>query len=1007
MARIKFTQEDVSGFGRKLPYQSQTTTRGPTPLEQIATIRQGVALATETAGAVSDAADFITKTAGREPTKEELIQEAAKKRASEIEGKRAAERGAVVSQQEEERKKREMLMSGASRPEQVGEITGRTAVLKNLEQKTRQLYKGDIKIEDYDLAVNEAENAGVITGDVSQRLLEKAREIQAEMRKAGSAKLAAEMKAYQEGEGRAIAEREGIPAGKDPAQVGKVAEQDLADLKAIRQNAIELGQDVADLDASIAEKERQVKAAERFISRGAIVSQEEQAAADRAAVARGQELAAKAAPIEVAGVEQVVETIDQAKAEDLYARIIAKPQIERTRQEEALLQAILKKFPSVEAAGREGEAYGLSVYERNQRAYLQNLQKRKDEIIKGQDTSKAEVQAEIANLDKQIEETKKVLATQEEEARKGGPLGRVAQVASSLVLKTQDPATSLAELEKKKAALTEQLTQIDKTAQEQLANEDTRQSVVKSALTGVLSAVAELQGLNEKRATQGLTEDEANRFIQLENYVRQTQQITKQASGLKQDAEFGKTISEFQTAINEGNLPQPESSQQIEARFQDSLKVFDEATAAEIKAAADEEAAKIGKEFIDADQLKVLAAYAALTGDQKVAAKILAHLSTGKVSGIQPNSFSEWFSGKHKSNYNDEVFKILFSKTGGKSPQELALAYNKFMMKNLFDLGLLQQRATGARKTEQDIDIAEEQRIPKLEKLEAETSVAKQKALLSDEILSDPKKTAKFIQQGLLSLEAQAKKDEWDIANWESNQQLKQNLTRAQIIYYRGRNAATIAAAERGETRGAIAGSAKTLGEQASAVEAARSADEKEWGKTGALFAKYYKADGTPDTAAYNRDFPPAPTAKSTQAERDAYNRRIAELGGGTRGKDQLEKLRGEFVSYDQKFKNNQIDGPSTHKRRQQLASKISVGFSQLSGLVKGIPANRPDLISSLSKYETQLQEIQSSLWMDKNEFDAEFNKPPSGVERGNAIDRINSIIANARAEVERAKGGK
>ena len=1007
MARIKFTQEDVSGFGRKLPYQSQTTTRGPTPLEQIATIRQGVALATETAGAISDAADFITKTAGREPTKEELIQEAAKKRASEIEGKRAAERGAVVSQQEEERKKREMLMSGASRPEQVGEITGRTAVLKNLEQKTRQLYKGDIKIEDYDLAVNEAENAGVITGDVSQRLLEKAREIQAEMRKAGSAKLAAEMKAYQEGEGRAIAEREGIPAGKDPAQVGKVAEQDLADLKAIRQNAIELGQDVADLDASIAEKERQVKAAERFISRGAIVSQEEQAAADRAAVARGQELAAKAAPIEVAGVEQVVETIDQAKAEDLYARIIAKPQIERTRQEEALLQAILKKFPSVEAAGREGEAYGLSVYERNQRAYLQNLQKRKDEITKGQDTSKAEVQAQIADLDKQIEETKKVLASQEEQVRAAGPLGRVAQVANSLVLKTQDPATSLAELEKQKTALTEQLTQIDKTAQEQLANEDTRQSVVKAALTGVLSAVAELQGLNEKRATQGLTEDEANRFIQLENYVRQTQQITKQASGLKQDAEFGKTISEFQTAINEGNLPQPESSQQIEARFQDSLKVFDEATAAEIKAAADEEAAKIGKEFIDADQLKVLAAYAALTGDQKVAAKILAHLSTGKVSGIQPNSFSEWFSGKHKSNYNNEVFKILFSKTGGKSPQELALAYNKFMMKNLFDLGLLQQRATGARKTEQDIDIAEEQRIPKLEKLEAETSVAKQKALLSDEILSDPKKTAKFIQQGLLSLEAQAKKDEWDIANWESNQQLKQNLTRAQIIYYRGRNAATIAAAERGETRGAIAGSAKTLGEQASAVEAARSADEKEWGKTGALFAKYYKADGTPDTAAYNRDFPPAPTAKSTQAERDAYNRRIAELGGGTRGKDQLEKLRGEFVSYDQKFKNNQIDGPSTHKRRQQLASKISVGFSQLSGLVKGIPANRPDLISSLSKYETQLQEIQSSLWMDKNEFDAEFNKPPSGVERGNAIDRINSIVANARAEVERAKGSK
>ena len=1007
MARIKFTQEDVSGFGRKLPYQSQTTTRGPTPLEQIATIRQGVALATETAGAVSDAADFITKTAGREPTKEELIQEAAKKRAAEIEGKRAAERGAVVSQQEEERKKREMLMSGASRPEQVGEITGRTAILKNLEQKTRQLYKGDIKIEDYDLAVNEAENAGVITGDVSQRLLEKAREIQAEMRKAGSAKLAAEMKAYQQGESRAIAEREGIPAGKDPAQVGKEAEQDLADLKAIRQNAIELGQDVADLDASIAEKEKQIKAAQRFISRGAIVSQEEQAAADKAAVARGQELQAQAAPIEVAGVEQVVKTIDQAKAEDLYARIIAKPQIERTRQEEALLQAILKKFPSVEAAGREGEAYGLSVFERNQRAYLQNLQKRKEEITRGQDTSKTEVQAKIATIDKQIEQTKQVIASQEEQVRASGPLGRVAQVASSLVLKTQDPATSLEELEKQKAALTEQLTKIDKTAQEQLANEDTRQSVVKAALTGVLSAVAELQGLNEKRATQGLTEDEANRFIQLENYVRQTQQITKQASGLKQDAEFGKTISEFQTAINEGKLPPPESSQQIEARFQDSLRVFDEATAAEIKAAADEEAAKIGEEFIDADQLKVLAAYAALSGDQKLAGKVLAHLSTGKVSGIQPNSFSEWFSGKHKSNYNTEVFKILFSKTGGKSPQELALAYNKAMMKNLFDLGLLQQRATGARKTEQDIEIAKEQREPKLEKLKAEATTAKGKALLTEEILSDPQKTAKFIQQGLLSLEAQAKKDEWDIKNWEANQSLKQQVSRAMIVYYRGRNAATIAAAERGNTRGAIDGGAKTLGEQAAAVEAARRADEKEWGKTGALFAKYYNPDGSRNEAAFKRDFPSTPTKETSQKDREAYNRRIAELGGPQRGKDQLDNLLGEFEAFDKKFKSNEIDGPSTHKRRQQLASKISVGFSQLAGLTKAIPANKPQLISEMAKYETELQEIQNSLWLPKQEFDAEFDKPPSGVERGNAIDRINNIITRARAEVNRAKGDK
>ena len=112
-------------------------------------------------------------------------------------------------------------------------------------------------------------------------------------------------------------------------------------------------------------------------------------------------------------------------------------------------------------------------------------------------------------------------------------------------------------------------------------------------------------------------------------------------------------------------------------------------------------------------------------------------------------------------------------------------------------------------------------------------------------------------------------------------------------------------------------------------------------------------------------------------------------------------------MSYDQKFRSGEIDGPKTHKRRQQLASKISVGFSQLAGLTKGIPANRPDLISSLAKYETELQEIQSSLWLPKTEFDAEFNKPPSGVETGNAIDRINSIIKRARAEVKQARGNK
>ena len=116
MARIKFLQEDFAGFrpDRVVKEYQLRPDQITTPMEAIQTIRQGVQLGKEIADVGIGAADFLTKAGvvGKQPTMEDLMNEAAKKRAEEARGVAAGERQKMVGEQEAARAEQAKLEAG-------------------------------------------------------------------------------------------------------------------------------------------------------------------------------------------------------------------------------------------------------------------------------------------------------------------------------------------------------------------------------------------------------------------------------------------------------------------------------------------------------------------------------------------------------------------------------------------------------------------------------------------------------------------------------------------------------------------------------------------------------------------------------------------------------------------------------------------------------------------------------------------------------------------------------
>ena len=813
MARIKFTKESLGGFGLKAPFRTRRPNETD-PRVAIGAIRQGVQAAKEAGELVSGLADLTAKTAGRSPTTKDLMEEAAKKRAADIQARRSGEREKLETAAEMRAKRIAELQEGPSRPAVAAPI----GQVENLAEAQK--------------LAPEATKAGVPPPELPR------------------------------------------PAGMPAPQLTPQTFTDFA--------------------------------------------------------AR----------------------LDETKARDVYARLVSKPETERTKQEEMLLQAVVAKFPTIrkEYEGQVGEARGVTAFTEGTRKFIEEAEKRKAQLQQTGQT--AAIRQQISQLDQQIAAAKQAAPAQPAPTK-------MSDVAKQMMFKTKSSDQKAADLEKEREQLTQQLAEVEQLAASQQANETQRIAALQASSAGVLAAVAELQGLNQKRAAEGLTEAEAERFVQLEGYIRQARNLAEQVKDLAtDDKNFAKTVQDFQKAINEGKLPPPETAEQREARFAESLKLFDEATAAEIKAATEEEAAKIGAEYIDADQLKLMAAAAARFNDQKLAGKVLAYLYKDKVAGIQPQNFTDWVSGNYKKTFADEVMKVLFTRTGGKTPEELALALNKFRMKTLSDISLMESREATKAETERKTREGEATFETRKKTGEAKLTSAEQAAKKAEAL------TPKEIIAGLKELEAKRIKAEDDITYYAKTANLRRRLLRAQASYYFGRNAAEAKRFDRAEGKAANVATGKNIRQSANYLSRLRASNQKSQ-EAFSKYAKYFRADGNEDTAAVNRDFPAKGAAN--------YQARVNALGGGVRGKELLQKLREGYEDYKAK-RGVSVDDTATYRKRQNAYTTIVKGLSQLATLSQGgkIKATERDKLDKITTAQQELLTLADKLGLDTQEFKAD-----------------------------------
>ena len=806
MARIKFTKEGLGGFGLKAPFRTKRPDETD-PRVAIGAIRQGVAAAKEAGQLVSGLADLTAKTAGRQPTTKDLMEEAAKKRAKDIQARRGGEREKLETAAEMRAKRVAELQEGPSRPAVAAPV----------------------------VQVEEAE-----------------RRVAAEAKKAG------------------------VPQAGMPAP--QVTPQTFTDFAA---------------------------------------------------------------------------KLDETKARDVYSRLVSKPETERTRQEEMLLQAVVAKFPTIrkEFEGQVGETREVTAFTEGTKKFIQEAEQRKAQLQQAGQT--AAIRQQIKKLDQQIAAAKQAAPQQ-------APT-KISDVAKQMMFNTKSSDQKAADLEKERNQLTQQLAEVEQLAASQQSNETQRIAALQASSTGVLAAVAELQGLNQKRATEGLTEEEAERFVQLEGYIRQARNLAEQVKDLAtDDKNFAKTVQDFQKAINEGRLPPPETAEQREARFTESLKLFDDATAAEIKTATEEEATKIGAEYIDADQLKLMAAAAARFNDQKLAGKVLAYLYKDKVAGIQPQNFTDWVSGNYKKTFADEVMRVLFTKTSGKTPAELALALNKFRMKALSDITLMESREATKTETERKTREGKETFETRKKTGEAKLTSAEQAAKKAKAL------TAKEIKTGLEQLKAKRIKAEDDAKYYQRTANLRRRLLQAQASYYFGRNAAEAKKFERGENKTAIINTAKNIRQSANYLGSLRTSNQKSQ-EAFSKYAKYFNADGSENTAAVKRDFP----AKKSPN----YKSRVNALGGGSYGKETLQKLRLGYEDYKAK-RGVSVDDTATFRKRQNAYDTIVKGLSQLtvisqSGKIKATDKEASEKLQKITTAQQKLLTLSNELGQDTTTFKA------------------------------------
>ena len=994
MARIKFLQEDFAGF--RPDRQVATPVRRPdqilTPLQAIQTVRAGVELGREVAGTAVDAADYLTKAGiiGRQPTKEELMEEAAKKKAGEV-AKQREQQLQQLKQQEEERAKAAEGLQTVS-PEETKARQSALGMLKEkrqvFENEVARFVSGEQRPEYFLNTLERANNEGLISEKEYNQLKDKAYKARGLLQQRTK-----ELVAPLEEQVGLSEEQQLLQLDKQEAdlfrQEGREIPQDLQDRIAIREKTIERMVSAPRTQLERMGRTRtledQLKLEQQFgieqeIGKPQLERNFEE---QRQTVLQDKKLTADEAKKKLSSIDQaeanaILSTLSDDQKLEIYSKLIVVPSMERTKEESIILNEL-------RALGfKEPVTAGPQMLFKEQREetqqFLANAEKRKEEIRKNVELTAAEKREQIAAIDERIAAAEQKETTGVD--RTGMKFERALTAIDELNAQTGKPKTS-DELKKDKARLEQALAGSQKELQLLEAQEGARTDAIKRAGLSYLEAAAELQSLNQTRLQKGgSTPDEARRIVQLKEFLTQNAELQKKLMGadVSTDKNISEMVIQLDRMVKEGKAPLPETQQQRDARFNEQLKMFDKETADNIKAATEAAKAEVANTVIDADQLKMLAVMSALNDDEKLAEKVLAMMSTGKVVGMQPQSFSDFMSGDYKKRYNNEIFNILFQRTKGKSDKELALLQQNLGLKQYEKLAQIESRLAGVEKTSQQVREA-------TAKEEAKVATAKSEAQIKEAKATREKFKAgeEYLNKEMEKLQAQATKLAIEAGVWGKYYDSKIKLNNAQAGFAAGRNSTAIKIAGMGSVKDGVKEMGDNLDGQARASDAADKMDREEVSKYSG-YSAYFGSDGKPNDK-FNEEFPPA-------SNKAAYNAAVDRNGGGIRGKEILEKRRKEALLYADKVKSptSGFMTPERQQMRQAGRAKFASAMRELKSTLDS---------SVLDRTQPSVAEKKMRYITDAN---TKINEINAKIARGEAtqadLDKIDTIVQETKAKV-------
>lgn len=1057
MARIKFNTEDFSGFGAQQQYYKPVLIQESDPSKVINTIRQGVAGAVEVAGAAKDFADFLTKSGviGGQPTKEDLMKEAAKKKAEEARKLTEQERTKLVSEQEAQRKEAEALQA----PYQAGTvdttIQGQAENRKAFIASVIPAYQsGKIDENSFNVEVAKAEKAGTISVAEAEALRQQVAaqkkgiaDAQAEAQKAKSAKeAAAQALMGVKGQGElALQQQSNIVAEREKARQALLAprtneaadeeekllaldKQDYAQRLAAKTDPtepqmVELQNSIANREAFIREmrspnpdplklkeasdavassqqrleQEKQRVAAETKQAEAAIpAAQQAELAAQKVAEERAKAARVVTAPAVQQNMEDYVRSLSKEQAAKLYVQAMSATTRDRTKSAQDFALAVNKVYPDVAKdflttqpkAGvspaadrtRQGEVLEASTVQDQLNAYKKAAPQRKADIAKAVDLDIEQKQQQLANIDRAL------AAYDADPVAAEGAFKKAVEAINGIRGKDRKAIQNKADLEAAKQELQQYIGGAVQKKQELDQSEDARNAALEKGVMSFIEATAELQGLNDARAKQGgLTANQAARMVQLRHYLDDNKQFQEKLMSV--DVANNPNIRQFVTDLSkqffDGKAPAPETQEERDARFNDELKVFDDRTQQLIKQAAVQGAKEIGDNYVDADQLKMLAVKAALTGKKEDAALVLGALASGKVVGMQPNSLTDWLSGDYKTRFNNDIFQTLFTRVRGKSDEEIAIALQNLELKNINTIRQVADTLSNLEKRTYELEDKKAMEEDRRQKADAERRLKEAQAKEAEF-----KSGQEYLDAELAKLKGQAQEAGVKGENAQRWGDAKMAASLAMAKYYSKKNDYALAIAKAGENAAALNATGRNLDDHANDIGKLKGAETDQYGKLS-QYEDYVEKDAS------GKPVPSQKWKDEFGANEKEFEKKLQNVQG-TRAKDIFAKRYEEAKLYRDKFgKPDFVDKP-TYEVKSTTYDKAQAGMRELasilqSGKISRTGSDAPNKIGSVIAAETEIQKVVD---------DIAAGKIKTPAEKDAAFKRVDDAVKKVKTEL-------